>query len=92
MKKFMLIGMLFATPVGAADMKCGEVTGMRNALEREYGEEPAVRGLDGNGAMIEIWGNTATGSWTFMVTSPAGMTCIIGTGLYFERVAGKANL
>lgn len=50
-----------------------------------YGEAPAVRMLDRKGAVVEIFANRESGTWTLVVTPPPGIvSCPFGHGEAFE--------
>ena len=49
-------------------------------LQNRYGEDISARGLASNGkAMIELL-TSRNGSWTMLVTTTDGRTCIFGSG------------
>ena len=49
-------------------------------LQNQYGEKLSARGLASNGkAMIELL-TSRDGSWTMLITTTDGRTCIIGSG------------
>lgn len=41
-------------------------------------------GLSASGALMELWANRETGTWTLTATNPAGLTCVIGSGDAFD--------
>lgn len=70
----------------AAAQQCGATDDLRAALSARYGETVIARGLDAQGRLVEMWG-ADTGTWTLTVTTPQGLTCIVGAGEGFEAVA-----
>ena len=36
--------------------------------------------LDARGNLVELFGNTKSGTWTMVITTPGGPTCILTTG------------
>ncbi len=38
------------------------------------------------GAVMEVFASSATGTWTITVTSPSGVTCLIASGQSFEAL------
>lgn len=58
-------------------------------LASKYGESRQSLGLGTQGAMVEIFANQESGSWTITVTMPNGSTCLMATGQAFE-VLGEA--
>lgn len=79
-----MIGLL-ATP--AAAMQCGERDKIVAHLAETYGEGRVSVGLAENGAMVETFASAETGSWTLLVTSPRGLTCLLASGESFETVS-----
>ena len=55
-------------------------------LSKQYGEKVAARGLTQNGkAMFELF-VSESGSWTVIVSDPAGRSCIIASGEDWQPV------
>lgn len=56
-------------------------------LASGYGETRQSIGLGAQGAMVEIFASSDTGTWTITVTSPSGVTCLVASGQSFETLA-----
>lgn len=88
MTKYIIVAMLAScTPVMAQPI-CGASVDVWEGL-RGYGEERQSLGLTDDGAALaETWGNEDSGTWTIIMTSPQGVSCIIahGGGFSVERV------
>ena len=61
-------------------------------LADKYGESVVARGYmsDQSGqiaAVMETWVNGESGTWTVLLTTPAGVSCIAAVGRTFEAVA-----
>lgn len=56
-------------------------------LASGYGETRQSIGLGSQGAVVEIFASTETGSWTITVTTPNGTTCLVASGQSFEQLA-----
>ena len=52
-------------------------------LAEGYDEVRRAAGLAANRQLVEVFAS-ALGSWTITVTNPAGLTCLIASGLAFE--------
>lgn len=48
-------------------------------LAREYGEEADRQGV-ANGALVQLWRNPATESWTILLIAPDGTACALASG------------
>ena len=83
---------IFATPATAKTI-CGDRSKMIGYLDRDYQEAQTGLGLASNGAVVELY-TAKTGTWTMLITSPDGKTCVVGSGEGWEsqhrpkRVAG----
>lgn len=51
-----------------------------------WGEGRVSIGLS-RGALVEMFANRETGTWTITVTGAGGLTCIVAAGEAFETVA-----
>jgi hypothetical protein len=49
-----------------------------------------MMGLSASGAVIEMFANDETGTWTATVTGPDGNTCLVASGRAFESMAAPA--
>jgi len=61
---------------------CMERAELVATLSDRYGESVTAAGLT-SGSYVEIWAGPS-GSWTFTMTSPAGVSCVIASGQSFE--------
>ena len=90
-----ILGVLFVLfPVNQAKAQqaCGERDKFRIKLEETFAEKPIAMGLTEKGAVIEVYASDS-GSWTFLITLPGGLTCVVASGQSWETlVAVKAEL
>ena len=81
-----IIAALVASPATAQNTRpCFQREALIETLAAKYGEARQVVALDGQGRLIEIFANVETGSWTLTVSLPSGVTCMMRSGLAFER-------
>ncbi|MEL6677536.1 MAG: hypothetical protein AAFQ51_02450 [Pseudomonadota bacterium] len=66
-----------ATP--APNNRCGPRDVVVNHLTDNYGEARQSMGLQQNG-VVEVFSSEETGSWTIIITSARGVTCLIAAG------------
>ncbi|MEM9145598.1 MAG: hypothetical protein AAGC57_05315 [Pseudomonadota bacterium] len=79
--------MLISPALGSdaeAQMRCGKRDQVINHLETKYGETQRSVGLQQGRGMIEIYANADSGSWTILLTTPNGMSCLMAAGEAFE--------
>ncbi|TCM88025.1 hypothetical protein [Rhodovulum steppense] len=56
-------------------------------LADRYGESRQALGLAANNAVVEIFANPETGSWTITGTLPSGVSCLIASGEAWQALA-----
>jgi hypothetical protein len=82
------IGTLLASAtLSQAQQNCGPREVVIERLASAYGETRQSIGLGQNNAVIEVFASTDTGTWTITVTSAAGVTCLVASGLAFETLS-----
>ncbi len=69
----------FSWPVQAAPL-CGPRAGVVKMLLEKYAEAPVGRGVTNRGALIEIFATSSGSTWSFMLTTPAGLSCLYDAG------------
>lgn len=65
---------------------CGPRQAVIDRLAGTYGETRRSLGLGSEGAVVEVFASSETGSWTITVTLPNGTTCLVAAGQSFEAV------
>ncbi|BAQ67891.1 hypothetical protein NHU_00723 [Rhodovulum sulfidophilum] len=71
----------------AIGRQCGPRDGILDQLRNRYGESRQAMGLAGNNAVVEIFANTRTGTWTVTGTFANGLTCLIASGEAYDPVS-----
>ncbi len=62
---------------------CGDRTALMTQLKGKYSEQPKSMGLAANGSVLEVL-TAKTGTWTILLTTPNGITCLIAAGEHWE--------
>jgi hypothetical protein len=76
-----------ALPAAAqAAGSCTAHDDMVRHLAEGWGESRQAIALDSGSAMVEVYANADTGTWTLTVTQPGGPTCMVASGQAFEMV------
>ena len=70
---------------GARAQTCGMAENIRQQLAGRYSESRVLTGLTPGGLMFELWSSAEGATWTALVTSPGGTTCITASGKNLER-------
>ena len=81
-----LVAAFFLTAPAAAQViprtvrvPCSGPDGLPDLLARDYGESVAEQGI-ADGALVQLWRNPETGSWTILMIRPDGMVCALVSG------------
>ena len=93
---FFVLGlMLVSSPVGVADepakSTCESRTAVLDFLSTRYSEAPVAMGLSRDGGVVEILTLGPGSTFTIIVTSPDGLTCMVVAGDSWESVAPRVR-
>lgn len=55
-------------------------------LESRYEEFQAAAGLATTGALVELWATQDGATWTLLVTTVNGITCVIAAGFHWQAM------
>ncbi len=87
--KFVLlfvVAMAALMTTAAADLTCGPRAAVLDVITGpRYGERLSSIGLGSTGVVVEVWGNSVTGSFSITHTNTLGWTCIVYSGNGWER-------
>ena len=59
---------------------CAERDIVTRTLEKKFGESPVGAGLDGDTELYEVWQSDDGASWTILMTTAEGLTCVLAAG------------
>ncbi|MCP4317399.1 MAG: hypothetical protein GY789_15635 [Hyphomicrobiales bacterium] len=80
-----------STQAQAAGLTCGNRTKLLKALNEKYKESPRALGLSASGkAVFEVY-TSKTGTWTIVMTTTTGVTCIMAAGHSWEEAIEVAE-
>ena len=81
---------LVASPVGSADTPANTSCESRAAvlyfLSSKYAEAPVAMGVSKHGGVVEILTSGPGSTFTIIVTTPNGMTCMVAAGDSWENL------
>lgn len=84
--------MALAQPAAAQSNNCGPRANVLQVLNGKYGESLRSRGISSRGdAMVEMYANLDSGTWTALVSYPDGRACIVGSGASWEEMNEPAG-
>ncbi len=70
---------LFPTTAVAQPM-CNERDNVLGHLAKKYGEAPVAVGVTTTGGLVELLTTVDGNTWTIIVTTPRGMSCLVAAG------------
>jgi hypothetical protein len=79
--------MLFST-IAEAQLACAARDDVVNELAQRFKETPEAYGITPDGMLLEVFVSEAR-SWTILITSPKGISCIASAGENWERRSRK---
>jgi len=84
------LAVVFVLPatVAPAQTQCGPHRRIVDVLAGKYGEAPKAIGTVSGNHFMEVYVSQA-GSWTILVTSADGNSCILASGMDWEEVPFK---
>jgi len=68
---------------------CGERAAVLTTLDGKYAERPVSMGIASNGTVVEVL-SSEDGSWTIIMTTPGGVSCLLAAGDYWQDTPEKA--
>jgi len=77
---------LITTTAHSATAQCTNRAEFVAKLKEHYSEAPQNIGLMPNGSMIETFAHPETGTWTILITSPEGVSCMVASGTAYEII------
>ncbi len=73
-------------PPAHAQIACGPRAEVIKQLSEKYGETRRSLGLIGSNAVVEVYANADTGTWTIIQTNPQGLSCMMSAGEGWQAV------
>ena len=85
MKKLILsvtsaIFILGCSSQAVAEPQCNTRDSVMSQLKDKYNEEPTAIGVTHNGGLIEVITSPGGKTWSIVITSPQGMSCLVAAG------------
>ena len=64
----------------AAQQPCDQRDNVLGLLAERYRELPIAVGVTSEGSLVEVLTDAKGGTWTIIVTSPEGLSCLVLSG------------
>ncbi len=75
-----VVGVILVSSVAMAQVQCGQRDKIVELLTVKYKEAPIATGVSSEGSLIEVLSTHDWDTWTLIVTSPDGNSCLIDSG------------
>ncbi len=92
MWKTLVLGAAFvlASSSAFAAPQCNSRGKVLELLSKKYSEAPVAVGVTNNGGLVEVRSTGDGNTWSMIITSPQGMSCLVAAGegwRLIERIA-----
>jgi len=92
MWKTLVLGaaLVLASSSAFAAPQCNSRDKVLALLSETYSEAPVAVGVTNNGGLVEVLSTGDGNTWSMIITSPQGMSCLVAAGegwLLIERIA-----
>jgi phage/plasmid primase-like uncharacterized protein len=74
------VAALFVSSVAMAQVQCGQRDKIVEWLAEKHKEAPIAAAVSSEGSLIEVLSTHDGDTWTLIVTSPDGNSCLIASG------------
>ena len=81
--------LLWPTEAAGQARQCDDRDKVLSHLAKKYSEAPIAAGVTTSGGLVEVLTDEEGGTWTIIVTTPQGWSCLLAAGegwRTFERV------
>ena len=72
--------MISTSAATAEQGQCNSRDNVIKLLGKKYKEAPVAAGVTSNGKLVEVLSNSSGTTWTIILTSPQGVSCLIVSG------------
>ncbi len=73
-------GFTVTASAAAAQPQCNDRAHVLDLLAKKYKEAPIAAGVTNSGGLVEVLSDGKGGTWTIIVTTPQGMSCLVAAG------------
>lgn len=84
-------GNITSASESAEQVRCEQRRTVLSYLSSEYSEKPIAMGVAENGGLIEVLTSRDGNTFTIIVTSPSGETCMVAAGADWQGLIKKAS-
>ncbi len=81
-----VLALILSEAADAAPATCGQRADVLARLARQFNEVPAAIGLDNSGSLIEVLTTDDGATWSIVITTPRGVSCVVATGESWQEL------
>ncbi len=74
------VGLVASTAMAQGQLQCNERDSFLAVLDQKYQETIVGMGVTNTGGLVELLTNPKGATWTIIVTTPQGMSCLVAAG------------
>lgn len=71
---------LVSASAATAQPQCDQRDSVLQVLQQKYKEQPVALGVTHNGGLVEVLTTGNGNTWSIIVTTPQGMSCLVAAG------------
>ena len=71
---------IVSTSAATAQPQCDQRDSVLEVLAQKYKESPVALGVTHNGGLVEVLSTGNGTTWSIIVTTPQGMSCLVAAG------------
>ena len=80
------------TPASAQEQNgCSRPKEISDLLHKDYSEKPIAFGVQGDGSLMQVYASRTGETWTVVLTTPTGVSCIVAEGTRWEDLPRQAE-
>jgi hypothetical protein len=73
-------GLALVASAASAEPQCNDRDQVLQLLAKKYKESPIAAGVTNTGGLVEVLSDGKGGTWTIIVTTPQGVSCLVAAG------------
>jgi len=85
-----LVGSMAISATAAAEPQCDRRDNVLKLLSKKYKENPVAVGVTNNGGLVEVLSANEGSTWSIIVTTPKGMSCLVAAGEGWRELEAAA--
>ena len=85
------LAVMLASSPASAEPQCNTRDKVLSQLKEKYNEIPVAIGVTHNGGLIEVLAIPGGRTWSIIITSPQGMSCLVAAGNGWRMINSEVD-